>query len=267
MQYILFCCYKKYYSNLRSALTVLNESLWGSEGWRTHLQSGKDQFHLSQFELPQQVPELADQRVIYDADMVTIQDHWPRRRHWRRDVRGESKWEENLKEERRLNKTDITTHYCLMQVSSKQRQTHLYPAEPESVWCGWDTLWQESWVHCRVPSPTHRDQTPAHNRNTLLAQKPPVTLAPLDTMILGCSTARWPFCSTQFSSSFLNSILTILLQRISVFHRGRRRWGKTLSCWVHVEESVRLLWKTLAGERGTLTLLRPIWLLSQMPCL
>lgn len=112
MQYILFCCYKKYYSNLRSTLTVLNESLWGSEGWRTHLQSGKDQFHLSQFELPQQVPELADQRVIYDADMVTIQDHWPRRRHWRRDVRGESKWEENLKEERRLNKTDITTHYC-----------------------------------------------------------------------------------------------------------------------------------------------------------
>lgn len=175
--------------------------------------------------------------------MVTIQDHWPRRRHWRRDVRGESKWEENLKEGRRLNKTDIPTHYCLMQVPSKQRQTHFYPAEPESVWCGWDTLWQESWVHCRVPSPTHHDQTPAHNRH-----KNHLLHLHVDTMILRCSTASWPFCFTQFSSSSLNLFC----------------WESKVgsSCWVNVEESVRLLWKTLAGERGTLTLLRLIWLLT-----
>lgn len=37
-----------------------------------YLQSWKDQMHFSQFELPQQVPELADHRVIYGADMVAI---------------------------------------------------------------------------------------------------------------------------------------------------------------------------------------------------
>lgn len=68
--------------------SVLSKSQWGSGGWRTYLQSGKDQFHLLQFELPQQVPKLANHCVIYHADMVAIQDHWPRRRHWRRDVRG-----------------------------------------------------------------------------------------------------------------------------------------------------------------------------------
>lgn len=45
-----------------------------------------------------------------------------------------------------------------------------YPAEPGCVWCGWDALWQESWVHCPVPPPAHHDQTPAHNRHTLFTQ-------------------------------------------------------------------------------------------------
>lgn len=42
---------------------------------RSHLQPAKDQLHLSQLELPQQVPELADHRVIYGANVVAIQNH------------------------------------------------------------------------------------------------------------------------------------------------------------------------------------------------
>lgn len=39
---------------------VLKNSLRGSVGCGTYVQSAKDQFHLSQFELPEQVPELTD---------------------------------------------------------------------------------------------------------------------------------------------------------------------------------------------------------------
>lgn len=81
-----------------------------------------------------------------------------------------------------------------VQGSSKQRdyETNHYPAEPECVWCGWDTLWQESWVHCPTPSPAHRDQTPAHNRNTL-TQKQSVTLAPLRYHDYMMFTLQQPF--------------------------------------------------------------------------
>lgn len=58
---------------------------WTSDVWRSHLQPAEDQLHLPQFELPQQVFELADHRVIYGANMVAVQHHWPWRSRWRRD--------------------------------------------------------------------------------------------------------------------------------------------------------------------------------------
>lgn len=58
---------------------------WNIDVWRSHLQPAEDQLHLPQFELPQQVFELADHWVIYGANMVAVQHHWPWRRRWRRE--------------------------------------------------------------------------------------------------------------------------------------------------------------------------------------
>lgn len=50
---------------------------WHSDVWRSHLQPAEDQLHLPEFELPQQVFELADHWVIDGANMVAVQHHWP----------------------------------------------------------------------------------------------------------------------------------------------------------------------------------------------
>lgn len=54
------------------------------------------------------------------------------------DAGGETLGGEEMRERKKtvevvLNKTEITTHYCVKQVSLKQRRACPYPAEPECV--------------------------------------------------------------------------------------------------------------------------------------
>lgn len=160
--------------------------LWSpQQSQEGHLQLVEDQLHPSQSELPQQVSELAHHRVVYGADVLTVQEHRPRWWHCRR---GRRKMNEQicLKERLWLMETSLSPtvlrNTCVLWdnvkcVVKKRIKFTLngvkyelitvtvnlygYPAEPGSAARGWGALQRGSWGHCRVPSPAHHHHAPA----------------------------------------------------------------------------------------------------------